>query len=142
MPIPLDIRKKPADVKVHVTDGAGVDIKWADGHVSHYDFTYLRDWCPCALCDDERRKRDQASEHSFAGSVASPDISAANNPLQMFKARPRARAAKAVGHYALQIDFTDGHGAGIYSFDYLRSVCPCGECAKVFRSGEDPAKSS
>jgi prepilin-type processing-associated H-X9-DG protein len=137
MPIPLDTRKKPADVKVHVTDGAGVDITWADGHVSHYDFSYLRDLCPCALCDDERRKRDEQSEYSTANSAINPP----ENPLQMFKARPRARAAKSVGHYALQIDFTDGHGAGIYSFDYLRTICPCAECAKMFRSGMDETKS-
>jgi prepilin-type processing-associated H-X9-DG protein len=133
MPIPLDARKKPADVKVHVTDGGGVDITWADGHVSHYDFSYLRDLCPCALCDDERRKREGSSEHSIAVSA----VNSAANPFQMYKARPRARAAKAVGHYALQIDFTDGHAAGIYSFDYLRTICPCTECAKFFRSGAD-----
>jgi DUF971 family protein len=138
MPIPLDVRKKPADVKVHVTDGAGVDIKWADDHVSHYDFTYLRDLCPCAMCDDERRKREQSEEHVPASPAGSPAIAEAANPLQMFKPRPRARAAKAVGHYALQIDFTDGHGTGIYSFDYLRTICPCSECAKNFRSGEVP----
>ncbi len=60
MPIPLDARKKPSSVKVHVSDGSGLDIAWADGHVSHYDFSYLRDECPCALCDDERRKRQEA----------------------------------------------------------------------------------
>ena len=42
----------------------------------------------------------------------------------MFKPRPGARAAKTVGNYALQIDFTDGHTAGIFSYDYLRSHLP------------------
>src|SRR5277367_2202306 len=58
MPIPLDPRKKPADVKVHVKSGAGVDITWADGHASHYDFAYLREECPCATCNDERGKKE------------------------------------------------------------------------------------
>jgi len=57
----------------------------------------------------------------------------------MFKPRPGARAAKVVGNYALQIDFTDGHTTGIYSYDYLRSICPCAECAKLFRSGDAPS---
>jgi DUF971 family protein len=142
MPIPLDTRKKPVDVKVHVTDGAGLDITWADAHISHYDFTYLRELCPCAVCDDERRKRDESAERSKPNATASPSIDSAPNPLQMYKPRPRARAAKAVGHYALQIDFSDGHSTGIYSFDYLRTVCPCQECAKVFRSNGNEAETS
>ena len=131
---PLDQRKKPAAVKIHVSDGAGLDITWADGHNSHYDFPYLRDLCPCALCSDERIKKPQLLEPSPATPAASP--------LPLFKPRPRARAAKAVGHYALQIDFTDGHTAGIYSFDYLRTICPCLECTRLFRPEEDSSAST
>jgi DUF971 family protein len=29
---------------------------------------------------------------------------------------------EAVGGYALQLRFADGHGTGIYSFDYLREL--------------------
>ena len=65
MPIFIDPRKKPASVKIHVSNGAGVDITWADGHASHYDFPYLRDVCPCATCNDEReKKREENSETS------------------------------------------------------------------------------
>jgi hypothetical protein len=46
----------PKSVKVNLTSGTGVDIEWADGHVSHYGFVYLRDACPCAMCDEERSK--------------------------------------------------------------------------------------
>src|SRR5579859_5134255 len=61
MPTPLDPRKKPVDVKVHVKTGAGVDITWADGHASHYDFAYLRDECPAQLATTNaaRKKRLQ-----------------------------------------------------------------------------------
>jgi len=45
--------------------------------------------------------------------------------------------AGAVGNYAIQIEFTDGHSTGIYSFDYLRTICPCDACARAFRSGEE-----
>ena len=128
MPAPLDTRKKPTDVQVHVTTGAGVDIVWADGHSSHYAFDYLRDRCPCATCGEERRKKEEAEERMGAAGGALPGA------LPMFKPKPRARAAKAVGHYALQIDFTDGHSTGIYSFDHLREICPCGECQAAFRT--------
>ena len=126
MPVELDPRKKPADVKVQVSTGAGVDIAWADGHRSHYDFAYLRDLCPCATCDDQRRKKAAAP---FQASGASAGV------LPLYKPRPGARAAKSMGHYALQIEFTDGHSTGIYSYDHLRTICPCAECAQSFRSG-------
>src|SRR5713226_4250313 len=58
MPIPIDQRKKPTAVKIHVKTGAGVDITWADGHSSHFEFAYLRDQCPCATCNDERGKKE------------------------------------------------------------------------------------
>jgi len=127
MPIPLDPRKKASDVKIHVKTGAGVDIVWADGHASHYDFAYLRDECPCATCNDERGKKE-----AFAATAApgSPAFAA----LPMFKAKPRAQAATVVGNYAVQLSFTDGHSTGIYSYDHLRTICPCAECAQAFRS--------
>ncbi len=131
MPIPIDERRKPAKVKIHVSTNAGVDITWADGHASHYDFSYLRDQCPCALCNDERAKKSQAK---FAGGPAGLASSPA---LPMFKPKLAAKSAHPVGNYALQIDFNDGHTAGIFSFDYLRTICPCADCAREFRAPSD-----
>jgi DUF971 family protein len=118
MPIPQDVRKKPIDVKVHVTTGEGVEVTWSDGHESRYDFPYLRDHCPCALCNDEREKR-----------VKTP----ASTALPMFKPRVTARSAAAVGNYAIQIQYSDGHSTGIYSFECLREICPCEACGSLFR---------
>lgn len=44
---------------------------------------------------------------------------------------PDAKLAEisAVGNYAIQFRWEDGHSTGIYTFDYLRSLCPCPECA-------------
>jgi len=128
MPLPIDNRKKPADVRVYVSTGAGVDITWADGHSSHYNFDYLRDACPCASCNEERRKKAEMEEKM--GAVAGGGLPPS---LPMFKPKPKARAAHAVGHYALQIDFTDGHSTGIYSFEYLREICPCDVCRAEHR---------
>jgi len=112
-----DPRTKPQDVKVHVSTGAGMDITWADGHKSHYDFAYLRDHCPCAVCNEEH------------GHLPNPGPAA--SPLPLYKPRPGARAASAVGHYAVQFDFSDGHSTGIYSFEYLREICPCNDCRQA-----------
>lgn len=126
MPTPIDERKKPTSVKIHVSSGTGVDITWADGHASHYDFSYLREQCPCATCNDERAKKE--AFQSLAPGFASSPV------LPMFKPKPRAQAATSVGNYAIQISFSDGHSAGIYSYDHLRSICPCSECDKAFRA--------
>jgi DUF971 family protein len=124
MPTPLDQRKKPIDVKVHVKTGMGVDIVWADGHSSHFDFAFLRDNCPCATCNDEREKKE-----------SSPSVKLPASPLlPMYKPKLTAQAATQVGNYAIQISFNDGHSTGIFSYAYLRTLCPCEECAKAFRS--------
>jgi DUF971 family protein len=120
MPIPLDVRKKPINLKVHLSTGEGVDITWADMHTSHYDFPYLRDSCPCAMCNDEREKKAK----SGAATVA---------VLPMFKPRVTAKAASPVGNYAIQIQFSDSHATGIFSFGHLREICPCEACAAEFR---------
>jgi DUF971 family protein len=121
MPIPIDVRKKPMDVKIHVSTAAGMDIIWSDTHASHYDFAYLRDLCPCALCNDEREKKSRIVSSGSGGAV-----------LPMFKAKVTAKAARSVGHYAIQIDFSDGHSTGIFSFDHLREICPCPACQREF----------
>ena len=90
-------------------------------HTSHYDFTYLRDQCPCAMCNDEREKKATGATRN---SRCFPCSSRSH----------RARAPIAVGNYALQIDFTDGHATGIFSFEYLREICPCEACEREFRS--------
>jgi len=36
----------------------------------------------------------------------------------------------AVGQYAIRLKWSDGHVAGVYSYDYLRGICPCSQCAK------------
>jgi len=128
MPSPMDLRKKPLDVRVHVTSGTGVDITWSDGHASHFDFHYLRDHCPCAACSDEQRKRAEIAQRSPASGPAA---------LPIFKPKPKARSAEPVGQYAIKINFTDGHSTGIYSFDYLREICPCDACQREFRTDSD-----
>ena len=128
MPLPLDVRKKPIDVKIHISSGRGIDITWSDAHTSHYDFSYLREHCPCATCKEEREKHERKDANTAGGSSALP----------MFKPRITARAASSVGSYAVQIEFTDGHSTGIYSFDHLREICPCDACGREFRPASGP----
>jgi DUF971 family protein len=112
----------PKSVKVNLTAGTGVDIEWKDGHFSHFDFPYLRGACPCALCDDERAKEDR---EPWEKPRPKP------GELPIFKPQAKAVQAEAVGKYAIRFTWSDGHEHGIFSWDYLRDICPCAECAAV-----------
>ena len=118
----------PKSVKVHLTSGEGVTIEWKEGHVSNYTFPYLRDACPCALCDEERTKA-----HREPGEPTEPEP----NQLRMYKAAVKALSAEPVGKYAIRFNWSDGHQLGIYSWRWLRQICPCKECraAKTQKAG-------
>jgi DUF971 family protein len=84
-------------------------ITWTDGHVSVFEAPFLRGSCPCASCVDEI-----TGERRFGPQNATADVQISG--LQL------------VGNYAVQIDWSDGHSTGIYSFDYLRWLCTCDSC--------------
>jgi DUF971 family protein len=109
----------PEKVRVLLSEGKGLEIDWQDGHKSAWSFAWLRAACPCATCVDERTQEGRQPGEAKAKA-------AALLPLYAPPAKPRS--AHAVGRYAIQFDWTDGHSAGIYSWEYLRRMCPCGEC--------------
>jgi DUF971 family protein len=109
----------PKSVKVNVTTGTGMDIEWKDGHRSSYSFPYLRDACPCALCDEERSK---------TGRKPGDPPKLAPGALPMFKPAAKPAEVEPVGKYAIKFKWNDGHELGIYSWQFLRDVCPCEEC--------------
>lgn len=112
----------PAKVRVLITEGKGVEIDWADGHKSAWSFPWLREACPCATCVEQRSLEDRKPGQPKPKPIA---------VLPMYTAPPKPASAHAVGRYALQINWQDGHSAGIYSWEYLRRVCQCKECAFV-----------
>jgi DUF971 family protein len=118
-PLPR-IAVTPEKVRVLLTEGKGMEIDWADGHRSAWSFAWMRLACPCATCVEERklegRKPGQPKPRP-----------AAVLPMYIPPAKPAS--AHAVGRYAIQFNWQDGHTAGIYSWDYLRRVCQCRECA-------------
>jgi DUF971 family protein len=124
----LDLKEKtlpraaitPAKVRVLITEGKGLEIDWQDGHKSAWDFKWLRNACPCATCIEERK-----NHHRKAGEAPSKKT----DLLPMYTPPAHPASAQAVGRYALQLNWQDGHSAGIYSWEYLRRHCICSECA-------------
>ena len=109
----------PEKVRVLLTEGKGLEIDWSDGHRSAWTFKWLRDACPCATCNDERSKEGRK--------LGEPQKKPANL-LPMYTPPAKPASAHAVGRYALQFNWLDGHSAGIYSWEFLRRVCQCREC--------------
>lgn len=110
---------EPAHVRVNKTSGAGMEIDWKDGHRSSWNFSWLRDACPCATCHEERE-----------ASGREPGVPKPQPPslLPMYKPPARPETVTPVGRYAISFHWNDGHQSGIYSWDYLRRHCQCDEC--------------
>jgi DUF971 family protein len=85
------------------------DITWNDGHVSSYPSWYLRENCTCAECVDEFTGKRKIGHGNIPSTVERADV-------------------VPVGNYALNFGWSDGHGSGIYTFEYLRKLCPCPQC--------------
>jgi DUF971 family protein len=88
-------------------------IAWQDGVVCVYPLVLLRKMCPCALCKDERE-----------AAATRPKTSLAVLPESFVEGTPTVLDAQLVGNYALKITWSDQHDTGIYSFQYLREICP------------------
>src|SRR5919197_1518506 len=94
---PVDIRYDNARQRLEIT--------WADGAESAYDYEFLRWRCPCATC---------------AGEMGVP------GQLQFVQElRPeqyQLQSIELVGLYAVRPTWADGHDTGIYAFDRLRAL--------------------
>jgi ATP-binding protein involved in chromosome partitioning len=94
----------------------GLRIEWdQSGHEGFYPARELRLACPCAACVEEMSGRPILDP-----SMVPPDI------------RPLSIAL--VGAYGLRINWSDGHGTGIYTFDRLLAACPCSRCTGAPRA--------
>jgi len=94
-----------------------LQIDWLDGSTNTYSLSLLRTMCPCAQCRIVREGKDPhqllQSERPKPKLTMLPGNFAV--PLTVV-------AANLVGNYALKIQWSDNHEAGIYSFEYLKEI--------------------
>jgi DUF971 family protein len=103
---PLALRKEGAD---------RLAIDWSDGHRSVYAWQHLRQNCPCAGCKEEK--------------LQPPDPFRILTPVELAaKGPPLPVQLEPVGYYAYRIIWNDGHDAGLFTLDNLRSLCQCELC--------------
>jgi DUF971 family protein len=106
----------PADIEVHIPDRT-MTIQWGDGHRSAYSFDLLRKECPCAVCRET---------HHIATDDPFKVVTSAVRPGEI-----TVSGAEQVGLYAVRFEWSDGHNTGIYSYEFLRALCPCEACQKA-----------
>ena len=99
----------PAPKNIKQVNETPLGISWSDGHESECPVKKLRENIPCANCIDEW------SGKKLIQPGAIPDSIRPNN-------------LKAVGLYAIQFYWSDGHDTGLYTHELLRQLCQCSVC--------------
>lgn len=80
-----------------------VTIEWSDGETSVFTAAELRGVCPCAACVSETTGRRMHDPATVADGLEQSNL-------------------KLVGNYALDMQFSDGHSTGIFTFTFLRGL--------------------
>ena len=112
-----DVMYEPRDIQI-LEDG--LEILWSDGHRSSFAHRYLRGHCGCAQCVDEMTQQRKVGMENVPVDIQLEDFIE-------------------VGHYAIELLFSDLHYTGIYPFRLLRDLCNCPEC-ELLREAEETEK--
>lgn len=86
-------------------------IVWSDDQTCHYPLSHLREACPCVEC---------RGGHENMGQRGDPLHILVLTPTRSYK----VESLELVGNYALQPSWDDGHHTGIYTWEYLKHLCP------------------
>jgi DUF971 family protein len=93
-------------IKIRLSTEKQLAITWDDLEECLYPLALLRRRCPCATCQTDAAANGPAYIPLFTKDALTID------------------AIQPVGYYALQFRWKDGHDTGIFSYEYLRSLCP------------------
>lgn len=100
----------PANIEAD-RETAILTIDWNDGQRCSYTFDLLRSACPCAQC-----------RGGHENMKSEPDDDVFVIPL-MATTATKLRNVSAVGNYAINLEWEDGHNYGMYNWHYLRVLC-------------------
>ena len=93
----MDLAPEPTEIRLN-SEESTMSIAFSDGRDFEFSYEFLRVYSPSA----------EVRGHTEADAV-----------LQTGKKHVRVQAVDPVGHYAVRIDFDDGHNTGLYSFEWL-----------------------
>jgi DUF971 family protein len=104
----MDIR--PTGITLNKNEHT-LEITWNDDTTCTYPLSHLREACPCVEC---------RGGHAKMGMEFAPD-----NILTLTPARSdQVISIGMVGNYALQPVWDDKHSTGLYTWEYLKKLCP------------------
>jgi len=90
--------------KIKIKENKYLWIKWSDDTESKISLKKMREMCPCATC---LAQRDNQSKNYIPMSSSS---------------QITVSGIEAVGSYAIQIIWQDGHNTGIYEYPFLKNL--------------------
>lgn len=90
----------PTPVEIGRANQWDIKIRWDNGREHIFPARFLRLSCPCAACVEEMTGRKMITDEMILSDV---------HPLSIHP----------VGRYAIQIQWSDGHQTGIYTWDRL-----------------------
>ena len=94
---------QPRPTDLALEDDGHLRIRWSDGIESRFAPKWLRARCPCAECVEEWSGKRVVGDAQVKDDV-------------------KPRGMHEVGRYAIQINWSDNHSTGIYSWDYLLRI--------------------
>lgn len=96
-----------------------VRIVWDDAHESLYPLSYLREKCPCATC-----RGTHGPPTTLVVRTNKSGFNIMQGGAQRKEPSTEVKRVDPVGTYAMRFTWGDGHNSGIFSYRYLRSICP------------------
>ena len=94
---------KPVPTSIQKKSDTEMSIAWSSGETTIVPFVELRFRCRCAECVDEWTRRRRIEKARIRADIS---------PVRV----------EAVGRYAVQIDWNDGHKTGIYPYGLLYAI--------------------
>jgi DUF971 family protein len=101
--------KPPRPISLGKAGEDRLRISWSDGRTGTIGWNTLREVCPCAACEQKRQQ------------PVNPLRVLSDKELRSGPLRPKA--VTPVGQYAYKIVWSDGHDAGLFTFEFLYSLC-------------------
>ena len=86
--------------------GGELALRWPGGEESYLSLETVRRHCPCAVC---------CGEPGLTRPIPGVEMKLSQESF-------RLKGMQRVGGYAIQPTWEDGHGTGIYSWEYLRKI--------------------
>ena len=92
----------PTNIRAHQA-AQELELIWDDGRADRLAHRAIRGMCPCASCRDE-----WTGERLLDPATIRPDL--------------KLEGMEPVGNYAVRLAWSDGHGSGLYTWEFLREL--------------------